>query len=160
MPERLPPYRTFLASDSEIRELLREFRTIAMVGLPGSPESIEVRRAQELKQRGYRVVPVECDAPEILGMRPFATLEEVDGQVEIVNLLPDCIDPHGVARQAVAGQARVLWIDPGMDLAELAYRVSKKGLLVVLGRDLLGEYSMHFPDDEMGFPPAQDAQSG
>ena len=57
-----------------------------------------------------------------------------------------------VAEQAVRKGAAALWLEPGAVNPEAAYRASRRGLLVVLNREILAEYRMHFPDDEIGYP--------
>lgn len=151
MTRRLPPYRTFLASDNAIREILRNHRTIAVVGLgPDSPAAAQ-DAARQLKQRGYRVLPVHPGGGEVLGMEAFPDLRSVKEHIEIVAVISAVLPIPEVVDQALAAGARVLWLEPGGAHPESAYRAAQAGLAVIMNRGILGEYLMHFPDAEVGY---------
>ncbi|MFG0317581.1 MAG: CoA-binding protein [Planctomycetota bacterium JB042] len=86
MNRKLPPYRTFLASDSSIRDLLRDHRVLAFCGLSatGDPDALDV--ARRLKQRGYRVVPVTPDGGEVLGVEAARDVDAIRERIGIVVL--------------------------------------------------------------------------
>ncbi len=148
----LPPFRTFLCSDSEIRELLRDHRSIAMVGLDDDPENPSYQAALELKQRGYRVLPVHPDGKVVFGLPAAPSLAAIREKVEIVAVLPPTDAAMALAEQAASIGAFVFWLESGLADARAAYQAHKNGLAVVLDRSLLREYEMHFPDDELGYP--------
>ncbi len=151
MSRRLPPYRTFLASDAVIREILRSYRTIAMVGLgPDAPPAAR-DAARQLKQRGYRVLPVHPGGGEVLGMQATPDLRALGERIEIVAVISAALPVAEVVDQALAAGAKVLWLEPGGSHPESAYRAARAGLAVILNRELLAEYLMHFPDSEIGY---------
>ena len=143
MDRKPPPYRTFLASDSAIRELLRSHRTIAAFGADEAATSTTLRG---LKQRGYRVVPLAAD--EGGAVAPALAALDVPPEIVLVFAAPSDLRP-AVDAAADAGAAAV-WFEPGVDAAHAAHRASRRGLTAVLGRSILAEYEMHFPDDELG----------
>jgi len=152
MPDQLPPYRSFLASDSEIREILRDYRSIAMIGLAADSEPAILDEVRALNLRGYRVLPVHPGQGELLGQRVHADLPSIPEPVGIVAVLASFRPLCEVALEAHRIGARVFWLEPGGGDAESAYEASKLGLQVVLNRTIIGEYEMHFPDDELGYP--------
>ncbi|AZQ66146.1 CoA-binding protein [Silicimonas algicola] len=119
-----------------IRDILDEVKTIAVVGAspkPGRPSYGVMRR---LIAAGYNVIPVNPGqaGKEILDRKVVATLADIDGPVDMVDVFRERSALKGVADQAVAIGARVLWtqldlVDP--DAARLA---EDAGLKVVMDR--------------------------
>jgi len=157
MDKKLPPYRTFLASDSEIRELLRDHRTIAVCGARAG-SSDEVARAlqttRELGQRGYRVLLIGADAADAEHSPVANGLEEVDEPIGIVLVFPGAQELRALVETAAASGAGVIWFEVGVDAPHTAHRANRLGMTAVLGRSIIGEYEMHFPDDELGIDEA------
>ena len=152
MSDRLPPYRSFLASDSDIREILRDHRSIAMIGLAADPEPATLLAVRSLKLRGYRILPGHPDRGELLGQEVHVDLLSIQEPVGIVAVLEPDRPLLELARQAKQIGATVFWLEPGHSDAEGAYQASKLGLQTVLNRTIIGEYEMHFSDEELGHP--------
>lgn len=149
MTPSLPPYRTFLASDSRIRDLLRTHRSIAFCG-EFADDSEAVRDvARQLKQWGYRIVPVTARAPEALGVKACPSLEAVSEPIGIALVLPGVVDRKSLVRQAAARGVEAVWFEVGAADPEAAHLAFQLGLTAVLGRSIVREYEMHFPDDEL-----------
>lgn len=133
MKERLPPYREFLCSDSEGRELLRVSRSIAIVG---ASEARLAELVRPLRSFGYRVLVGE----QCLEQEP----------VDLVLAAAPDLDLAALAQRASAAGARGFWLDAADPAA--AHGAWKLGLKVVMGRDVVAEYRMHFDDAELGRP--------
>ena len=147
---QVPPYRTFLASDADIRELLRDCRTIAMVGIDEDMDGAAAV-ARGMRAFGYRVVAIHPSLESWLDGPVHRSLEEMLEPVDIVDVHgdPERVPEH--AAQAREAGARVLWMEKGVVNARAAYAAHKSGLRVVMNRSLIDEYEMHFPDDETGY---------
>jgi predicted CoA-binding protein len=126
---RFPPYRTFLASDSAIRTILRDHRVIAAVGLPD-----DIVRA--LRQYGYRVIAVDG----------VAALKAVAEPVGIVCLGRSGEDAAAAVDGARALRAPVLWLAEGVVAPHEALRAHSLGMTVVMNRCLRREHEGHFGD--------------
>lgn len=150
MNDRLPPYRMFLASDSEIRDLLRDLRTVAGFGVDQDERAAGV--LTEMRAYGYRVIAVLSDPKGAPGIRVVGSLADVEEKVEIVCVFGDPEQVPAAAARAADHGARVLWLERDVVHAEAAYAAHQRGLKVVMNRGLLDEYEMHFPDDEVGYP--------
>lgn len=121
--------------DPELRVLLGEARTVAVVGLSSKPSRPSHEVARHLLQHGYRVVPVNPAETEVLGQRAFPTLLDIptDVQVDVVDVFRRAEETPEVARQAVAIGAKVLWLQEGI-VNEEAYRIADEaGLDVIMG---------------------------
>lgn len=121
--------------DRELRILLGEARTIAVVGLSSKPERPSLDVAAYLQGRGYRIVPVNPGETEVLGERAYPSLTDIpdDLRIDVVDVFRRAEDTPDVARDAVAIGASVLWLQDGI-VNEDAYRIaSDAGLEVIMG---------------------------
>lgn len=151
MTDPIPPFRTFLASDTDIRERLRECRTIAMIGLGVDPQHPSQTAARGLLEVGYRILPIDAQLTRWLDLPVFTSLDAIAERIDIVHLLEQADRVDEVAESAARRGARVLWLDREVVNAPAAWRAARRGLQVVMGRSLLAEYRMHFDDEELGF---------
>jgi predicted CoA-binding protein len=101
-------------SISTLRRILRECRTVAVVGL--SPEWHRPSHfvAKYLQQHGFRIIPVNPRSVEILGERCYASLLEIPEPVDMVDVFRRTADVLPIAQQAVQIKARCLWQQIGV----------------------------------------------
>ena len=121
--------------DSELRALLDDARTIAVVGLSSNPDRPSNGVAAFLQGHGYRIVPVNPKETEVLGERAYPSLRDLpqDIHVDVVDVFRRAEDTPDVARDAVAIGARVLWLQAGI-VNDDAYRIATEaGLEVIMG---------------------------
>jgi predicted CoA-binding protein len=121
--------------DRELRALLGDVHTIAVVGLSSKPDRPSFGVAEYLQERGYRIVPVNPRETEVLGERAYATLGDVPNgiHVDVVDVFRRAEETPDVARGAVAIGAKVLWLQDGI-VNDEAYRIaSEAGLEVIMG---------------------------
>jgi uncharacterized protein len=121
--------------DRELKALLGEARTIAVVGLSSKPGRPSLEVASYLQDRGFRVVPVNPRETEVLGEEAYATLRDIpaDLPIDVVDVFRRSEDTPEIARDAVAIGATVLWLQAGI-VNDEAYRIaSEAGLEVIMG---------------------------
>lgn len=110
-------------------EILRDARTIAVVGASPKPWRPSHDVMRYLLERGYRVIPVrprDCD--EVLGVRCVPSLAEVDERIDLVDVFRRPEAAPDVARDAVAAGARALWLQVGIVSAEARELAEAAGL--------------------------------
>jgi predicted CoA-binding protein len=129
---------------SDTREILRRFRTFAVVGLSPRPERDSHHVGRFLQDHGYRVIPVYPGETEILGERCYARLQEIPFRVEVVDLFrrSDAVPPF--VDEAIAIGAQVVWMQLGVVHEEAAAKARRAGLLVVMDHCPVIEYRRHF----------------
>jgi predicted CoA-binding protein len=126
---------TVTPEDRELRALLGEARTIAVVGLSSKEGRPSFSVARYLQAHGYRVVPVNPRETEVLGERAYPTLRDIpDGlSIDVVDVFRRSDETPEVARDAVAIGAKVLWLQEGI-VNEEAFRIADEaGLDVIMG---------------------------
>jgi predicted CoA-binding protein len=129
------PLKAVVPGDRELRTLLGEARTIAVVGLSSRPGRPSLDIAAYLQERGYRIVPINPRETEVLGEPAYPSLLDVPDElaIDVVDVFRRAEDTPDVARDAVMIGAKVLWLQDGI-VNEEAYRIaSEAGLDVIMG---------------------------
>ncbi len=121
-------------SDEELRRIYQESRTIAVVGASTSPDKPAHFVPKYLQEQGFRVIPVNPGAQEILGEQAYPSLEEIDAPVDVVDVFRPAEEAPDIALQAVNAGAKVLWLQEGVVSEEAAHVARDAGLLVVVDR--------------------------
>jgi predicted CoA-binding protein len=121
--------------DRELRALLGEVHTIAVVGLSSRPGRPSFEVATYLADHGYRIVPVNPNETEVLGEPAYGSLLEIprDPVIDVVDVFRRASETPEVARQAVAIGAKVLWLQEGIVSEEAAAIASAGGIEVIMG---------------------------
>ncbi len=129
---------------SELRRILKECRTIAVVGLSAEWHRPSYFAAKYLQQRGYRIVPVNPRYREVLGETCYASLEAIPFAVDMVNVFrkPDDVPP--IARSAAAIGAKCLWQQLGVMNREAERIALEAGLDSVMDRCVKIEHARLF----------------
>jgi predicted CoA-binding protein len=122
-------------NDRELRSILGDARTIAVVGLSSNPRRPSYEVASFLQDRGYRIVPVNPNETEVLGEPAYATLRDVPPEIriDVVDVFRRAELTPPVARDAVAVGAKLLWLQEGIVNEEAARIATEGGLDVVMG---------------------------
>jgi predicted CoA-binding protein len=120
--------------DAGIARILRQARTIAVIGLSPKPERPSHAVARYLIGAGYKVIPVNPGQKEILGQKCFASLLEIREPIDIVDCFRRSEEMLPVAEQAIAAGARVLWMQLGIVSQAAADRAAAARLDVVMNR--------------------------
>lgn len=101
-----------------VQTILGYSQRIAVVGLSDDPSRASFGVAAALLHQGYDIAPVNPTVDKVLGIRSYDTLEEVPGDIDVVNVFRRPEHLEGVARQAAAKGARALWLQLGLRSAE------------------------------------------
>jgi predicted CoA-binding protein len=123
------------AEERELRALLGEVHTIAVVGLSSNPGRPSFQVARYLHRHGYRIVPINPNETEVLGEPAYPTLGAVpdDIHIDVVDVFRRSEETPAVAHDAVAVGARVLWLQEGIVNDDAARIAMDGGLEVIMG---------------------------
>jgi len=127
-------------TDDEIRDLLRRYRRVAVVGLSDKPDRPSYGVAAYLQRVGFEVTPVNPTIAETLGVPALPSLDAVPPPVEIVDVFRRPEDVPPVAEGAVRAGAKVLWLQEGIVNEEAAAKARAAGLTVVQDRCIYKEH--------------------
>ena len=127
-----------------LRRILRDCRTIAIVGLSADWHRPSNFVGKYLQQHGYRIVPVNPRYEHILGERSYASLEEIPIAVDMVDVFRRTAEVLPFARGAVAIGAKCLWQQIGVRNLEADRLVREAGLDSVMDRCVKIEHARLF----------------
>jgi hypothetical protein len=122
---------SWLARDN-IRFMLQDCQTWAVVGLSGDPSRTAFRIAEYLQERGKRIVPIHPDANEVLGEVGYASLGEVPFEVDCVDVFRRSDAAGEFADQAVAIGAKAVWFQLGVVDHDAFVRTTRAGVPMVM----------------------------
>lgn len=134
--------------DAEIKEVLTRFKTVAVVGLSRDPSKDSYRVAEYLKTNGFRIIPVNPFADEILGEKCYKSLLEIPAEIQKAIEVVDIFRPAEVlpvVHQAIQvrrkfGKPHVIWMQLRILNEEAAETARKAGLIVVMDKCIMQEH--------------------
>ena len=124
--------------------ILREYRTIAMVGLSSNPFRPSHFAAIYMLAEGYNVIPVNPREQEILGRRCYASLRDIPVPVDLVDIFRDPSAVPPIVEEAIAIGAKVVWMQLGVINTSAAQRARDAGLEVVMDACVKIEHARFF----------------
>jgi len=125
-------------TNDALRALLREARTVAVVGLSPKPERPSHGVARYLQRAGYRIVPVNPGHDEILGERSYRTLADAarDHAIDIVDVFRRSEHAGAVVDEAIAIRPKLVWLQLGVVDEAARARAEGAGISIVMDRCL------------------------
>jgi predicted CoA-binding protein len=125
-----------------IRQSLANCKTIAVVGLSPKPHRDSFRVAKYMQDHGFRIVPINPNAHEVLGEKAYASLTEAaqHERIDMVNCFRNSEDIPPIAAEAIAIGAKSLWLQLGVVNDTAAKQATNAGLVVVQNLCLMVEH--------------------
>jgi uncharacterized protein len=119
-------------SNQDLKQLLTDALTIAVVGASANPDKASYGIMQKLQRAGYRVIPVNPKETDILGERSYPSLIDIPDRIDIVDVFRRAEDTPAIADDAVTIGAKALWLQTGISNEDAAARAAEGGLMVVM----------------------------
>jgi predicted CoA-binding protein len=132
-------------SREEIKRILEESNTVAIVGCSDNPARDSYNIAAAMKAKGYRIIPVNPNADTILGEKAYPSLRDIPEPVDIVDVFRRPEHTPDIAREAVEIGAKTLWLQLGVVNEEAAEIAKSAGLHVIMDRCIKVEDSILLP---------------
>lgn len=132
-------------SRDRIKELLQSSTNVAIVGLSDKPDRISYMIAEAMQKKGYRIIPVNPNAQNILGETCYASLTGIPEPVDIVNVFRRSETVVPVAEEAVKIKAKVFWLQQDIINEEAAEIAKAGGLEVIMDRCIKVEDAILLP---------------
>ena len=133
---------------NQIKDILKKYKVIAVVGLSKEPEKDSHRVSAYLKQHGYQIIPVNPFADEVLGEKSYKSLldipPEIQKTIEIVDIFRPSKDVPPIVQQAIKlkqtfGKPLVVWMQLGIINEQAAEAARRAGLIVIMDKCLMVE---------------------
>jgi len=134
----------FLKQSDPIYELLSRIKTIAVVGLSGSPLRPSHGVSAYMQLHGYRIIPVNPQITEALGENSYPSLLDVPDKIDLVDVFrrPEFVDE--IVEQAIQLKIPAIWMQEDVINQRAAEKARKAGMFVVMDRCVLKEHRARF----------------
>jgi uncharacterized protein len=130
-----------------ITKILRESKTIAVIGLSSNPMRPSHGVTEYMQSAGYRIIPVNPNETEVLGEKSYARLEDVPQKIDIVNVFRRAEEVTPVVESAIRIGAKVVWMQSGIENEEAAEKARAAGLTVIEDACILVEHRRRMTRD-------------
>ena len=129
-------------TQAAIRQSLAHCKTIAVVGLSPKSHRDSYRVAKYMQDHGFRIVPINPNAHEVLGEKSYASLTQAaqHERIDMVNCFRNSEDIPPIAAEAIAIGAKSLWLQIGVVNDAAAKQATNAGLIVVQDLCLMVEH--------------------
>ncbi len=123
-------------NDDLLRDVLTDTKRIALVGASDRAQRPSYGVMKFLLDQGYEVIPVspKLAGQQLLGQTVYASLQEIPGKIDMVDVFRNAEAAWGVAQEAIAVGAKVLWLQIGVINEQAAVLAGDAGLAVVMDR--------------------------
>ncbi len=129
------------ATDEEVKEILSKYKTVAVIGMSKNSEKDAYLIPEFLKKKGYRIIPVNPTADEILGEKSYKRLSDVPGDVEIVDVFRPSEDVPKYVDDVIAKKPKVFWLQLGIENDQAEEKVAAAGIKIVYNKCMMREYA-------------------
>ena len=134
------------ATDPEISRILEEYKVVAVVGLSQKTHRESFQVASFLQDHGYTIIPVNPKYTEVLGQKCYASLGDIPGPIDIVDIFrkPEAVPE--IVDMAIKVNAKVIWMQQGIAHNKAADKARAHGLDVVMSKCIKVEYMRRMKD--------------
>lgn len=132
-----------LGSDAEISELLKDTKTIAVVGIKMEAHQPAFYVPQYMQNAGFEIIPVPVyypEATEIMGEKVYRNLLDIPGEIDLVNIFRRSADVAKHLDDILAKKPKAVWMQSGIHNHEVAETLAKAGIRVVQNLCLMVEH--------------------
>jgi predicted CoA-binding protein len=128
------------SATDEIGELLKQSKTIAVVGLSDSPLRPSYGVSAYMQGHGYHIIPVNPAIKGALGEKAVPTLSDVQGKIDIVDVFRRSEFVPEIVDEAIRLKVPAIWLQEGVIHEAAAEKARKAGILVVMDKCILKEH--------------------
>lgn len=129
-------------SREEMGQMLKKAKRIAVVGLSNNPDRTSYMVSKAMQDNGYEIIPVNPAISEVLGVKAVASLKDIDGHVDIVNVFRRSEFLPGIAKEFAEIDADIFWAQLGVENVEAYNYLKEKGYTVIMDRCIKVEHAL------------------
>lgn len=126
----------------EIKNILKNAKRIAVVGLSNKPERTSYQVAQAMQRAGYEIIPVNPTIEEALGVKAVSSLQAIEGHVDIVDVFRRAEELPALAKEFAEIDGDVFWAQLGLANEEAYNYLKEKGYTVIMDRCIKVEHAL------------------
>jgi uncharacterized protein len=128
------------STQDEIADILKKYKTVAVVGMSRNPEKDSYRIPEYLMKNGFHVIPVNPSAEEILGLKSYKKLGDIPEQVDIVDMFRPTEDIPNYVQDVIQKRPKVFWEQLGVHNEDAEEKIAATGIKVVYDHCMMQEH--------------------
>jgi predicted CoA-binding protein len=132
----------YSSTDKEVEGILRESKTIAVIGLSPKEDRASNRVTRYMIEAGYEIIPVNPKCDEILGRKSYSSLSEVPVKIDIVDIFRKLDAVPGIVDEAIKIKAKTIWMQENIVHNVAAKTAKDAGLKVVMNKCIKVEHQV------------------
>ena len=129
-----------MAISENIIEIIKKSKTIAVVGISRNPEKASNYVPEYLQGQGYKIIPVNPMASEILGEQAYPTLEAIPDKIDIVQIFRPSDETPAIVQEAVKLKPKLIWLQLSIESVKAHAIALKNDIPIVMDRCLQIEH--------------------
>jgi predicted CoA-binding protein len=133
----VPAYET---TSDEIKDILTNVKTIAIVGISPKNERDSNKVARYLQQEGYKIIPVNPNYKEVIGLKSYSSISKVTEEIDVVDIFRKPSVITEIVESAIRMDVKVIWMQEGIVNNEAAEKAKNAGLKVVMNKCMMKEH--------------------
>jgi uncharacterized protein len=133
-----------MVDDMHLKKILSDMRTIAVVGCSKDPAKDAHRVPKYMQMNGYRIIPVNPTATEILGEKAYPALDAVPIPFDAVDIFRPSADVPPIVDQAIKTPAKVIWMQLGIRNEDAARKAQAAGKIVIQDHCMMRDHARLF----------------
>lgn len=135
-----------MQQDEQLRQIFNTYRTIAVVGMSRNPDKPAHYVPVYLEEQGYTIYPVNPTVDEIGGRKSYASLRDVPGEIDIVDVFRRSEDALAVVEEAIQrhrerGDVRVIWLQLGIVNEQARALAEAEGITFIQNRCMYADHA-------------------
>lgn len=136
--------RVVYQDPATIQKLLAESKTVAIYGLSTDTQKASYFVASYLKSQGYRIIPINPNATEILGEKCYPTITAIPDKIDILNIFRRASEVPPLIDEAIARRIPAVWLQLRIINLPAAEKARAAGLTVILDKCIKMEHGRYF----------------
>lgn len=119
-------------TNNEIKKVLDSAKTIAVVGLSENPGRTSYQVSKIMQEQGYAIIPVNPTVDEVLGVKAYKSLTDVEEKIDIINVFRRAEFVPGIAKEAAQTDCKVFWAQQGIINQEAYDYLTEQNFTVIM----------------------------
>ncbi|KGA96658.1 CoA-binding protein [Alkalihalobacillus alcalophilus ATCC 27647 = CGMCC 1.3604] len=128
-------------TDQQIKEILHKYKRIAVIGLSNNPARTSYMVSEAMQKAGYEIIPVNPMVDSVLGQKSYASLKDIDKEVDIINVFRRSEFVYDLAKEATEIKPKVFWTQLDVFDEDAAKLLQEHNILTVMNRCIKVEHA-------------------
>jgi predicted CoA-binding protein len=133
-----------MCEDNGIKKILTDCKNIVIVGASRDSSKASYIVSRYLKEHGYKIIPVNPFASNILGEKAYHSLSEIKEPVDLVDIFRSVSEVYVIVKETIKLKPKVIWMQLGIKSIEASKLAEKNNITAIMDRCIMAEHKRLF----------------